>query len=112
MHPSTEDIVLGGCARLRAFFLAVLSLTSVVLTDRVAFGQEAKDDGRSELILTNLPSRRSKAYKNLRGLAGKEANGQVLGFTQSEMWSMPSSRIEGVIRQGEALGVKMTRTQR
>jgi hypothetical protein len=109
MHPSTEDIVLGGYARLRAFFLAVLSLASVVLTDRVAFGQEAKDDGRSELILTNLPPRRSKAYKDLRGLAGKEANGQVLGFTQSEMWSMPSSRIEGVIRQGEALGVKMTR---
>jgi hypothetical protein len=33
----------------------------------------------------------------------------VLGFTQSEVWSMPSSRIDDVIRQGETLGVKMTR---
>jgi len=45
----------------------------------------------------------------LLGLAGKTANGQVLGFTQSEMWSMPTARIEDVIRHGETLGVKMTR---
>jgi hypothetical protein len=84
-------------------------LASGVIADRAAVGQEAKSDNRSELVLTNLPPRGSRAYKDLLGLAGKEANGQVLGFTQSEVWSMPSSRIDDVIRQGETLGVKMTR---
>jgi hypothetical protein len=60
-------------------------------------------------VLTNLPPKGSKAYKDLFDLAGKEANGQVLRFTQSELWSMPSSRIEAVMKQGQGLGVKMTR---
>ena len=47
-------------------------------------------DGRSELILSNVPPMTSTAYKHLLGLPGKAANGQVLGFTQSEVWSMPS----------------------
>ena len=109
MRPSTGDAIPGRYTGLRVFCLVVLVLASGVLTNRTAVGREAKNDDRSELVLTNLPPRGSTAYKHLRGLAGKEANGQVLGFTQSEMWSMPSSRIEGVIRQGEALGVKMTR---
>jgi len=66
-------------------------------------------EGRSELVLTNLPPRNSKAYKDLIGLAGKTANGQILGLSQSEVWSMPTPLIEGVIRRGETMGVKMTR---
>lgn len=92
-----------------ASLLVLTFLASAISAGRPAVGQEARNDGRSELILSNLPPKGSKAYKDLLGLAGKTANGQVLGFTQSEMWSMPTSRIEDVIRHGETLGVKMTR---
>jgi hypothetical protein len=51
-------------------------------------------------------------YKDLLALAGKEVNGQVLGFTKSEVWSMPSSRVESVMRQGELLGVNVARLTR
>src|SRR4029077_5524275 len=92
-----------------ASLLVFTFLTLAVAVGRPAVGQDARNVGRSELILSNLPPKGSKAYNDLLGRAGKTANGQVLGFTQSEMWSMPTSRIEDVIRQGEALGVKMTR---
>ena len=68
-----------------------------------------KSDDRAELILSNLPPKGSKAYKDLLRLAGKEAKGQVLTLSQSEMWSMPESRIDSVIRGGTTLGVKTTR---
>jgi metallopeptidase family M12-like protein len=109
MRRSTGDAARDLYTVARTLLVLASALAFSAMPDRAAVGQGAKGDGRSELVLTNLPPRGSKAYKDLLGLAGKEANGQVLGFTQSEMWSMPSSRIEGVIRQGEALGVKMTR---
>jgi hypothetical protein len=65
--------------------------------------------GRSEIVLTNLPPRNSKAYKDLISLAGKTANGQVLPLSQSEVWSMPTPLIEDVIRKGQTMGVRMTR---
>ena len=92
-----------------ASLLVLTFLVSAICAGRPAVGQDARNNGRSELILSNLPPKGSKAYKDLLGLAGKTANGQVLGFTQSEMWSMPTARIEDVIRHGETLGVKMTR---
>src|SRR5262245_64296522 len=92
-----------------ASLLVLAFFASAISAGHSAVGQHASNDGRSGLILSNLPSKRSKAYKDLLGLAGKTANGQVLGFTQSEMWSMPTSRIEDVIRHGKTLGVKMTR---
>jgi hypothetical protein len=92
-----------------ASLLVLTFLASATSAGHPAVGQDARRDGRSELILSNLPPKGSKLYKDLLGLAGKTANGQVLGFTQSEMWSMPTSRIEGVIRHGKTLGVKMTR---
>ena len=64
---------------------------------------------RGEVVLSNLPPRGSKAYNALLALAGSTANGQVLGFTKSEVWSMPESRIDSVVRRGAALGVKTTR---
>jgi hypothetical protein len=97
----------------RIWFAAVVAAMGVVIVTAVgvwpASAQQANHDGRSELILTNLPPKNSKAYKDLLGLAGKTANGQVLGFTQSEMWSMPSARIDSVIRRGQTLGVRMTK---
>ncbi len=67
------------------------------------------DEPRGELVLSDLPPRGSKAYNALLALAGRTANGQVLGFTKSEVWSMPESRIDRVVRQGRTLGVKTTR---
>jgi len=74
-----------------------------------ALAQAEASEGRGEIVLSNLPPRGSKAYNALLGLAGKTANGQVLGFTQAEVWSMPNSRIDRVMRQGAAIGVKTTR---
>ena len=86
--------------------LAGLVLSTVPGT--ISLAQGAKNDERAELILSNLPPKGSKAYKDLLALAGKQARGQVLTFTQSEMWSMPKGKISGVIRSGAALGVKTT----
>jgi hypothetical protein len=70
---------------------------------------KAGDEARGELVLSNLPPRGSRAYTALLALAGKTANGQVLGFTKSEVWSMPEARIARVARQGAALGVTTTK---
>jgi Metallo-peptidase family M12 len=106
---STAD--LGSCAaRYAKLVLLAVVLSGIELPTALAQGAKygAKNEERSELILSNLPPKGSKAYRDLLRLAGKEAKGQVLGFTQSEMWSMPKSRIEGVIRGGATLGVKTT----
>ena len=60
----------------RLFALTTLLLALAVIRGETAQAQ-ANSNGRSELILTNLPPRGSKAYKHLFGLAGKEANGQM-----------------------------------
>ena len=105
-----QSACIGGRARAACLVLAAL-LAAGALSGRAALAQDGKDrgEGRGEIVLSNLPPRGSKAYNALLGLAGKTANGQILGFTQSEVWSMPQSRIDRVIRQGEALGVKTTR---
>src|SRR5215471_9369162 len=95
-------------SRVRLYALAMLLLGSGVC-DWPAHAQDAKSEGRAQLILSNLPPKKSQAYKDLLALAGKDVNGQLLGFTKSEMWSMPSSRIESVLRKGETLGVRMVR---
>jgi metallopeptidase family M12-like protein len=87
------------------FMLVAQALAAIALGAPAALAQEV----RSEIVLTNLPPRNSKAYKDLIGLAGKTANGQILTLSQSEVWSMPTPLIEGVIRKGETLGVRMTR---
>ena len=88
-----------------SLLLVTLTLAAIAFAAPTASAQQ----GRSELVLTNLPARNSKAYKDLIGLAGKTANGQILTLSQSEVWSMPTPLIEDVIRKGETMGVKMTR---
>ena len=99
--------VLSSCARR----LVVVLVGSAILAAAPAptvLAQNAKNDDRAELILSNLPPKGSKAYNALLRLAGKEAKGQVLGFTKAEMWSMPKARAESVMREGAARGVKTT----
>jgi hypothetical protein len=90
-------------------YALAMSLLGSGVCDWPAHAQDAQSEGRAQLILSNLPPKKSQAYKDLLALAGKDVNGQVLGFTKSEMWSMPSSRIESVVRKGETLGVTMVR---
>jgi hypothetical protein len=97
---------------LPAFCIALAcrsALASAISAVRPGLAQDAKSEGRSELILQNLPPKGSKAYNDLLVAAARPQTARCWAFTQSEMWSMPTSRIEDVIRQGEALGVKMTR---
>ena len=94
----------GRFALLGLLAAAALSVAEVPAT----LAQGAKKEARAELILSNLPPKGSKAYRDLLRLAGKEAKGQVLTFSQAEMWSMPKSRIDDVIRNGATLGVKTT----
>ena len=101
--------VSGARAAIRGFvgslMMLALALAAVAVDVPFALAQQ----GRSELVLTNLPPRNSKAYKDLISVAGKTANGQILTLSQSEVWSMPSPLIEDVIRKGETMGVRMTR---
>src|SRR6185295_10107402 len=101
--------VSGARPRVQGFFrslvMLALALAAIAVDAPSALAQQA----RSELVLTNLPARNSKAYKELISLAGKTANGQILTLSQSEVWSMPSPLIEDVVRKGETMGVKMTR---
>jgi len=90
-------------------FALAMSLLGSGVCDWPAHTQDAQSESRAQLILSNLPPKKSQAYKDLLALAGKDVNGQLLGFTKSEMWSMPSSRIESVLRKGETLGVRMVR---
>ena len=56
------------------FALITWLLASAVVADRPALAQAIQGgDGRSELVLTNLPPKGSKAYKDLLGLAGKRS---------------------------------------
>ena len=68
----------GRFALLGLLAAAALSVAEVPAT----LAQGAKKEARAELILSNLPPKGSKAYKDLLGLAGKEAKGQVLTFTK------------------------------
>ena len=99
--------VLSSWAKCWPAALAASALLTAALVP-AALGQSAKSDDRAELILSNLPPKGSKAYNALLRLAGKEAKGQVLGFTKAEMWSMPKARAESVMREGAARGVKTT----
>jgi hypothetical protein len=105
--PTNPVRVLSSSAKRWAAVLVGGALLTSALAP-VVLGQSAKNDDRAELILSNLPPKGSKAYNALLGLAGKEAKGQVLGFTKAEMWSMPKARAERVMREGAARGVKTT----
>lgn len=100
-HPLARLIPSLACA------FAASSICMSTLNVPAAFAQA--QSARSELLLTNLPPRGSKAYKDLLGLAGKTANGQILSLSQAEVWSMPSPNIASVVRKGEAIGVKTVR---
>lgn len=91
-------------ASLAASAFLLTALGSAARAQRPAEAAE-----RGEIILRNLPPRGSKAYNDLLGLAGKEAKGQVLRFSKTEMWSMPVARLQDVIQEGGRMGVKVTR---
>jgi hypothetical protein len=98
---------------LGVYLLALLSFGSAVVGAQTACAEGRTNEARrSELILTNLPPKGSRAYNDLLALAGKDVYGQVLGFTKSEVWSLPSSRVESVTRQGERVGVYIARPGR
>jgi hypothetical protein len=73
-----------------------------------AAGKDKKDDGRGEVILSNLPPEGSSAYKELLRIAGQKAKGQILKLTQSEVWKVPRSLIGKVKAHCEKTGVDIT----
>jgi Metallo-peptidase family M12 len=95
--------------RSRAGFWMLAAQCLAVIATGITPALAQQQGRRSELVLSNLPPRNSKAYRDLIGLAGKTANGQILPLSAAEVWSMPTPLIENVIRKGETLGVKMTR---
>lgn len=99
----------GARARIGCFLGAASLLAAGLVAGSPAIAQQAKGVERGELVLTNLPPKGSKAYKDLIAFAGKTAKGQDLTFTKSEMWSMPVPLLDDVIRQGERMGVKITK---
>src|SRR5436190_20288774 len=87
--------------RIASRLLVAALLSSAISAVRPGLAKDAKSEGRSEMILQNLPPKSSKAYNDLLGRAGKTASGQVLGFSQPDKCVIPTSRIVNVIRQVE-----------
>ena len=71
-------------------------------------GKDKKQDGRGEVILSNLPPEGSPAYKELLRIAGQKAKGQILRLTQSEVWRVPRNLIGKVKAHCEKTGVDIT----
>jgi hypothetical protein len=62
------------------------------------------------LVLSNLPSGESNAYKAIRARAG-EAAVQALTLTKTEMWSVPGQNAEAVVRTAQQSGVEVSRLE-
>ena len=88
--------------------LAVLLVAGVSPARAQAAGKDKKDDGRGEVILSNLPPEGSSAYKELLRIAGQKAKGQILKLTQSEVWRVPRNLIGKVKAHCEKTGVDIT----
>lgn len=92
--------------------VAVILALGVVLVARAPLAQAADkskaDDDRGEVILSNLPPKGTSAYKELLRIAGRKAKGQILNFTQSEVWRVPRSLIGKVKAHCEKTGVDIT----
>ena len=88
--------------------LSVLLLAlSVLGAARPVLAEEKP--ARVGLIMSGLPASSSPEYKALRKLAGKNAEGQALDMTKSEMWNVTSDRAEEVIATASRQGVTVTR---
>jgi hypothetical protein len=107
----TSDHCVRGRTRGQRLLLAVLLPIGAMLASGGAIAQtaaKAKDDGRGEVILSNLPPKGSAAYNLLVRIAGKMAKEQTLGVTQSEVWRIPRSLIEKVKGHCKRTGVDIT----
>jgi metallopeptidase family M12-like protein len=60
-----------------------------------------------KVIISNLPRRKSRLYALLSRLLGK-AEGEKLGLTQSEVWSVPQSRLARLVQGLKQFGCKVT----
>ena len=86
--------------------IAVAFVTAAALLQSEA--QAAHKGERAEVIFSGLPTRSSKEYAELLALAGKDMRVQSLSLTSSETWSLSKSRLKGVVRRAEELGVAAT----
>jgi len=63
------------------------------LTTGAAVAQS--QDGRVQMIMSNLPPQTSTTYRAIRKRAGNTAV-QVLTLTKTEMWSVPQDKVAAV----------------
>jgi Metallo-peptidase family M12 len=98
----------GGPGFVVALILAFGVLLLTDLSPAQAADKDKKDDGRGEVILSNLPPEGSPAYKELLRIAGQKAKGQILKLTQSEVWKVPRKLIGKVKAHCEKTGVDIT----
>ena len=68
----------------------------------------APKEARAEVILSSLPLRSSKEYRELLLLAGKDMRVQSVDLSSSETWSLPKARLKGVVERAEKLGATAT----
>jgi hypothetical protein len=84
---------------------AALLLMSFVVLAIAAHSTRAEPD-RVGLILSKLPPQGSAAYSAIRTPAGK-GTCQILPLTKTEVWSVPSQKVEAVKRAARAHGVEV-----
>jgi hypothetical protein len=79
--------------------------TGLATVQFLMFLRQTKD--RSELILSSLPAKESPEYKALKGLAGNPYV-ENLPLTKREMWLVPTSRVEAVLKAAAENGATVT----
>lgn len=88
------------------------ALRAIVLTLTIALATTAHSVGAVHLgntrglILSNLPSSDSAAYRALKSAAG-DPDGQALEMTGSEMWSVPEERIDALEKMAAGQGINV-----
>ncbi len=87
---------------------AVVCASIHALAAGAALAQASSEPVR--LVLSNLPSADSSAYRSIRARAGA-ASPQALPLTRSEMWSVPAQNAEAVSTLALQHGVEVSRLE-
>ncbi|MDX2308806.1 MAG: M12 family metallo-peptidase [Hyphomicrobium sp.] len=85
----------------------LLASAAAVLVSTDSGRAAAVDVGaRTDIIISRLPPHADRAYDALRSAAGT-IDGQMLEMTQSEMWSIPTSRLDDLEAAAKAAGAEI-----
>jgi hypothetical protein len=98
------------CARSNRTSLLVMGVTVIALLaiPTASAQNAAKPDGAADkVIISNMPAHKTRIYALLARVLGK-SHGEKLEGTQSEVWSVPQSRLGRVMQSLKQFGCTIT----